>query len=340
MQPSEERDRPWAGLASCCSRSSSRYLPGCGRPAPCAPRRRARSRTCSSSPRRAASGTTRSPQGITAIQQLGAANGFTVTATEDAGAFTDANLAGYDVVVFLSTTGEVLDDTQQAAFERYIQSGGGYAGIHAASDTEYSWPWYGELVGGYFRNHPAGTPTATVEIEDARRAVHHRPAGGLDARGRVVQLPAPDDPGGQRQRDDRGLQPARPPREGPRDGRRVDLRRGRRQHRRRRPPRRLVLELRRRHLVVHGDGPHAGLVRRRRLPRPPARRPAHGRRRRRRLRRAALDAAVRGGLREGHARRRHQGPDGDRRSPRTAACSTSSSASPSPAARPTRPPPS
>ena len=69
--------------------------------------------------------------------------------------------------MFLSTTGEVLDDTQQAAFERFIQAGGGYAGIHAASDTEYSWPWYGELVGGYFRTHPPGTPTATVEIEDA-----------------------------------------------------------------------------------------------------------------------------------------------------------------------------
>ncbi|MEZ0291161.1 MAG: ThuA domain-containing protein, partial [Solirubrobacteraceae bacterium] len=107
------------------------------------------------------------PQGIVAIQQLGAANGFTVTATEDAAQFTDANLANYDVVVFLSTTGEVLDDAQQAAFERFIQAGGGYAGIHAASDTEYSWPWYGELVGGYFRTHPPGTPTATVEIEDA-----------------------------------------------------------------------------------------------------------------------------------------------------------------------------
>ena len=107
------------------------------------------------------------PQGIAAIQQLGTANGFTVTATEDAAQFTDANLANYDVVVFLSTTGEVLDDAQQAAFERFIQAGGGYAGIHAASDTEYSWPWYGELVGGYFRTHPPGTPTATVEIEDA-----------------------------------------------------------------------------------------------------------------------------------------------------------------------------
>ena len=106
-------------------------------------------------------------EGIAAIQSLGAANGFTVTATEDATAFTDQNLAQFDVVVFLSTTGEVLDASQQTAFENYIRSGGGFAGIHAASDTEYSWPWYGELIGGYFRNHPAGTPTASVDIEDA-----------------------------------------------------------------------------------------------------------------------------------------------------------------------------
>ncbi|MDA0137112.1 ThuA domain-containing protein [Solirubrobacter sp. CPCC 204708] len=106
------------------------------------------------------------PQGIAAIQALGTANNFTVVATEDAAQFTDANLATFDVVVFLSTTGEILNDTQQAAFERYIQGGGGFAGVHAASDTEYSWPWFGELVGGYFRSHPPGTPAAAVDIED------------------------------------------------------------------------------------------------------------------------------------------------------------------------------
>ena len=47
-----------------------------------------------------------------------------------------------------------------------MRAGGGYVGIHAAADTEYTWPWYGEMVGGYFRNHPPGTPTATVHIED------------------------------------------------------------------------------------------------------------------------------------------------------------------------------
>jgi cytochrome c len=106
------------------------------------------------------------PQGIAAIEQLGADNDFNVDASEDSTVFTDANLAQYDAVVFLSTTGDILDDDQQAAFERYIQAGGGYAGIHAAADTEYTWPWYGEMLGGYFRNHPPGTPTASVDIED------------------------------------------------------------------------------------------------------------------------------------------------------------------------------
>jgi plastocyanin len=88
------------------------------------------------------------PDGIAAIEALGSENDFNVDATEDGAAFTDANLAQYDVVVFLSTTGDVLDDTQQAAFERFIQAGGGFAGIHAAADTEYTWPWYGEILGG------------------------------------------------------------------------------------------------------------------------------------------------------------------------------------------------
>ena len=64
-------------------------------------------------------------------------NDFQVDATEDASAFSDGVLAHYDAVVFLSTTGDPLNDTQQAAFERYIRAGGGYTGIHAAADTEY-----------------------------------------------------------------------------------------------------------------------------------------------------------------------------------------------------------
>ncbi|GHJ41469.1 ThuA domain-containing protein [Streptomyces sp. TS71-3] len=110
------------------------------------------------------------PDGIAAIKDLGAGHDISVDATEDAGAFTPDNLKGYDAVVFMSTTGDVLDDTQQKAFEDYIAAGGGYMGVHAAADTEYDWPFYGGLVGAWFDSHPAIQDT-TVRIED-----HENPA--------------------------------------------------------------------------------------------------------------------------------------------------------------------
>src|SRR5918994_1393510 len=118
------------------------------------------------------------PNGIAAIQQRGVDNGFQVDATEDAANFNDANLAQYDAVVWLSTTGDVLTTTQQRAFERYVQSGGGYVGIHSAADTEYDWQWYGELLGGaYFEGHPPGTPAASIDVEDGDEpSTGHLPA--------------------------------------------------------------------------------------------------------------------------------------------------------------------
>ena len=139
-------------------------------------------------------------EGIAAIQALGAANDFAVTATEDSTQFNTANLAQYDAVVFLSTTGDVLSATEQDAFEDYMRAGGGFVGIHAAADTEYTWPWYGQMIGGYFRNHPPGTPTATVNIEDPDEPSTRGPAGRLGADGRVVQLPVAGEPGGGRRR--------------------------------------------------------------------------------------------------------------------------------------------
>src|SRR2546423_8401437 len=94
------------------------------------------------------------PNGIAAIRKLGQENGFAVDATEDSGAFTQKNLARYSAVVFLNTTGDVLNAAQQDVFERYIQAGGGYVGVHSATDTEYGWPWYGRLAGAYFNRHP------------------------------------------------------------------------------------------------------------------------------------------------------------------------------------------
>ncbi|MGI5193604.1 ThuA domain-containing protein [Streptomyces sp. CA-288835] len=115
------------------------------------------------------------PEGIAAVKDLGAANGFAVDATENGAAFTSRNLAKYDAVVFLSTTGDVLNAGQQKAFESYIQRGGGYVGIHAAADTEYDWSFYGGLVGAYFKSHPAIQP-ARIEVEDhAHPATAHLP---------------------------------------------------------------------------------------------------------------------------------------------------------------------
>jgi type 1 glutamine amidotransferase len=113
--------------------------------------------------------------GTQAIRELGAANGFTVTATEDPAVFTPASLANYEAVVFLSTTGDVLNAAQQTAFESYIRGGGGFVGVHAAADTEYDWPFYGELVGAWFASHPAIQP-ATIKVEDrAQAATAHLP---------------------------------------------------------------------------------------------------------------------------------------------------------------------
>jgi type 1 glutamine amidotransferase len=118
------------------------------------------------------------PQGTVKIAQMGVEHGFKVDATENADAFTDANLAKYDVVIWLCTTGDVLNATQQAAFERYIRAGGGYAGIHSASDTEYDWPWYGGLVGAYFRDHPGSVnaqfQVASMDVEDRHSAATKR----------------------------------------------------------------------------------------------------------------------------------------------------------------------
>ena len=106
------------------------------------------------------------PDAVDAIRGMGQRNGFLVEHTEDAAKFTDAELGRFAAVVFLHTTGDVLNDGQQAAFERFIRGGGGFAGIHSAADTEYGWPWYGQLVGAWFKSHPA-IQQATVQVQPA-----------------------------------------------------------------------------------------------------------------------------------------------------------------------------
>lgn len=100
------------------------------------------------------------PDGIAALQKLGSEHHMRVDTTRDARFFTADGLKKYDAVVFLNTTQDVLDSLQQLAFEQYIRSGKGFVGIHAATDTEYKWPWYNKLVGAWFSSHP--------KIQDAR----------------------------------------------------------------------------------------------------------------------------------------------------------------------------
>ena len=105
------------------------------------------------------------PVATAALRKLCLANGIAVDTTEDGEDFNAKNLRRYNAVVFLCTTGDVLNPAQETDFERYIQAGGGYVGIHSSTDTEYGWTWYGGLAGGYFNGHPA-IQDATIKIEN------------------------------------------------------------------------------------------------------------------------------------------------------------------------------
>lgn len=116
------------------------------------------------------------PAGIAAIMKLGKEHNFKVDTTTNPALFTQANLIRYDAVVFLSTTGDVLNNEQQNAFIKYIEAGKGYVGVHAAADTEYDWPWYGKLAGAYFTSHPK-QQQATFSVPDRKFiAAKHLPA--------------------------------------------------------------------------------------------------------------------------------------------------------------------
>ncbi|MFD0745944.1 ThuA domain-containing protein [Phytohabitans flavus] len=116
------------------------------------------------------------PAGVAAIEQMGAANNFEVEATIDAAAFTDANLARFDALVFnntnsLPTSGDLLNAAQRAAFQRFIQGGGGWVGLHAATASERNWTWYEGLVGTIFDYHPdfsstGGTFPGRIKVLD------------------------------------------------------------------------------------------------------------------------------------------------------------------------------
>jgi type 1 glutamine amidotransferase len=114
--------------------------------------------------------------GQLAIMQLGKENGFNVDTTSDASVFTKKGLSKYRAVIFLSTTGDVLNGEQQTAFEEYIKSGKGFIGIHGATDTEYDWPWYAKLVGAQFTDHPKQQEATLLITDNTHASTSHLPA--------------------------------------------------------------------------------------------------------------------------------------------------------------------
>jgi type 1 glutamine amidotransferase len=106
------------------------------------------------------------PAALAAIRDIAAQQGLTVVATEDPIEFRRGRLRDVAVVVFLHTTGEVLDKAGQDALQEYIRGGGGFLGIHSAADTGHAWPWYLDMLGAEFVSHPA-IQSATLVREDA-----------------------------------------------------------------------------------------------------------------------------------------------------------------------------
>jgi PKD repeat protein/glucose/arabinose dehydrogenase len=86
-------------------------------------------------------------EGVAGLRALATASEVTFDVTDDASKFNDSNLAKYRAVVFLNNAGELLDDDQQASFERYFRGGGGFLGIHSAIEAEPSWSFLTDVLG-------------------------------------------------------------------------------------------------------------------------------------------------------------------------------------------------
>ena len=104
-------------------------------------------------------------EGNKAFLKLGLDNNIDIDTTTNSDWFIEDSLKNYSAVVFLNTSGDVLNNNQEADFERYIQAGGGFVGIHAATTTEYDWGWYTRLVGATFKRHPH-VQEAILEVKD------------------------------------------------------------------------------------------------------------------------------------------------------------------------------
>ena len=114
--------------------------------------------------------------GILAIKKLGEENDFEVDTTENVKAFNFENLRRYKTLIFLSPTGtDVFSNEQKEALKKYINKGGGFVGIHAATDFSFEWEWYGQMVGGFFESHPKVQQAKLLLVAPENKVVKELP---------------------------------------------------------------------------------------------------------------------------------------------------------------------
>lgn len=112
------------------------------------------------------------------LSEIADEHGFDVVFTETNEEFTIDGLSQYEIVFFLNTTGDVLNDTEQESYEEWMtEHDGAFAGVHSAADTESGWAFYSEVVGQYYDGHDACCPEANIEWDPA--ALDHVTVRGL-----------------------------------------------------------------------------------------------------------------------------------------------------------------
>lgn len=122
------------------------------------------------------------PAGVTALKQIANAQGLSVEASEDPAVFSREKLSRFSAVVLLNSTtdpkdpaSEWLVEGRRNALQEFVTNGGGIVAIHAAADSHYHWPWYGELIGARFARHPEGTPAGELFIQGPEELVKGLP---------------------------------------------------------------------------------------------------------------------------------------------------------------------
>jgi len=115
------------------------------------------------------------PAAVEALKAIGAKAGYTVDASEDPEVFSAENLKQYKILVLISNStdpkkpeSEWFTGSRRDALQGFLKDGKGVIGLHAAADSHYNWPWYGQMIGGYFERHPKGTPKGTLTVVDAK----------------------------------------------------------------------------------------------------------------------------------------------------------------------------